>query len=115
MNTNHPQTPDPALQQPVSPCALPIWRVGKWQWDFTRPLIMGILNLSPESFSDGREVLSGRVDRAVARGVELIGQGADILDIGGASSHPQAPAVDPLEEFRRVEPVIRELAALGLV
>lgn len=73
-----------------------------------RPRVMGILNVTPDSFSDG-----GRWDdpgAAVARGLELADEGADILDIGGESTRPGAVEVPVEEEQRRVERVIRELA-----
>jgi dihydropteroate synthase len=73
-----------------------------------RPLVMGILNVTPDSFSDGGKYL--HVDAAVAKGLELIQQGADILDIGGESTRPGAVAVPLEEELRRVVPVVTALA-----
>jgi len=73
-----------------------------------RPLVMGILNVTPDSFSDGGR-FSG-VEDAVAHGLELIEQGADILDIGGESTRPGALPVPEDEELRRVLPVIEKLA-----
>ena len=73
-----------------------------------RPLVMGILNVTPDSFSDGGR-FSG-VEDAVAHGLELIEQGADILDIGGESTRPGAIPVPEDEELRRVLPVIEKLA-----
>ena len=73
-----------------------------------RPLVMGIVNVTPDSFSDG-----GRYDRrelAVAHGQRLVGQGADILDIGGESTRPGAGAVSAEEELERVIPVIEALS-----
>ena len=72
------------------------------------PLVMGILNVTPDSFSDGGR-FSG-VEDAVAHGLELIEQGADILDIGGESTRPGAIPVPEDEELRRVLPVIEKLA-----
>jgi dihydropteroate synthase len=69
---------------------------------------MGILNVTPNSFSDGGRYVDA--DAAVARGLEMVEEGADILDVGGESSRPGADAVSPEEECRRVVPVIRELA-----
>lgn len=68
---------------------------------------MGILNVTPDSFSDGGNFLE--VEKAVAHGMELIAQGADILDIGGESTRPGAQPIDPQEELRRVLPVIKAL------
>ncbi len=70
-----------------------------------RPLLMGIVNVTPDSFSDGGHFLE--VERAVQRALELVGQGADILDIGGESTRPYATAVDLDEELRRVIPVLQ--------
>ena len=73
-----------------------------------RPLVMGIVNVTPDSFSD--EGRYADPDAAVAKGLELIRQGADILDIGGESTRPGALPVPLEEELRRVVPVIQALA-----
>ncbi|WP_423447561.1 dihydropteroate synthase [Kocuria sp. KSNUG] len=78
-----------------------------------RTLVMGVLNVTPDSFSDG-----GRHDTeaaAVEHGLRLAEQGADIVDVGGESTRPHALGVDPAEERRRVLPVIRELSSRGVV
>ena len=72
---------------------------------------MGVVNITPDSFSDGG--LWFEPDDAVAHGLELIRQGADLLDVGGESTRPGAPRVPADEELRRVLPVVRELAAAG--
>lgn len=77
-----------------------------------RPLVMGILNVTPDSFSDGGRYFSP--DAAVARAVRLVEEGADILDVGGESTRPGAEPVSPSEETRRVVPVIEALRAAGL-
>lgn len=77
-----------------------------------RSLIMGIVNVTPDSFSDGGQWFSA--ETAVAHSHELIAQGADILDIGGESTRPGAPRVAEDEELRRVIPVIKELASVGV-
>jgi dihydropteroate synthase len=78
-------------------------------FDFSRrSYIMGILNVTPDSFSDGNAYYAP--DKAVARGLELAGQGADIIDVGGESTRPGAAPVSCEEELRRVIPVVRELA-----
>jgi len=77
------------------------------------PMILGILNVTPDSFSDGGEFSS--IERAVARGLELRAQGADIVDVGGESTRPGARPVPADEEVRRVIPVIRELTDAGVV
>lgn len=74
-----------------------------------RPLVMGIVNATPDSFSDG-----GRhegVEAAVAHGLALVAAGAEILDVGGESTRPFSEPVTPDEELRRVEEVVRQLAA----
>ncbi len=76
-----------------------------------RPRIMGIVNVTPDSFSDGGEAL--RVDDAVARGRAMRDAGADILDIGGESTRPGADPVSVEQEMQRVLPVIEALAGDG--
>lgn len=73
-----------------------------------RPLLMGVLNVTPDSFSDGGRYRDP--ERAVERGCAMVAEGAAILDIGGESSRPGAAPVDEAEELRRVLPVIRALA-----
>jgi dihydropteroate synthase len=77
-----------------------------------RPRIMGIVNVTPDSFSDGGEFLDP--ERAIAHGRELAEEGADILDVGGESTRPGAKAVDAAEELGRVMPVVGALANDGL-
>ena len=72
------------------------------------PLLMGILNVTPDSFSDGGEHDS--VEAAVRHGLKLVSDGADVIDIGGESSRPGAAVVDTDEELRRTIPVIKRLA-----
>ncbi len=74
-----------------------------------RPQVMGIVNVTPDSFSDGGRLAS--VEAAVAHGLRLVEQGADILDIGGESTRPGADPVDAAEEIARVVPVIKGLRA----
>ena len=75
----------------------------------SRPQVMGIVNVTPDSFSDGGRLAS--VEAAVAHGLALVEQGADILDIGGESTRPGAEPVDATEEIARVVPVIEGLRA----
>jgi dihydropteroate synthase len=76
--------------------------------DHDRPLVMGILNVTPDSFSDGGEWFEGT--RAITRGHEMIAEGADIVDVGGESTRPGADPVPIDEELRRVVPVVEALA-----
>src|SRR6187431_846652 len=73
---------------------------------------MGILNVTPDSFSDGGAWASA--DAAVAHGIELAAQGADIVDVGGESTRPGAQRVSADEELSRVIPVIEALTAVGV-
>jgi dihydropteroate synthase len=82
---------------------------GKYRLNLGRPLIMGIVNLTPDSFSDGGRFPTSQA--AVAHALNLREQGADILDIGGESTRPGAMPVDEIEEWHRVEPVLRELVS----
>jgi len=85
-----------------------ILRARQFTFEFPRPtLVMGIVNVTPDSFSDGGHFLSA--DSAVDHALRLAGEGADILDIGGESTRPGAAAVEEAEEIRRVVPVIERL------
>jgi len=86
---------------------------GKYQLNLNRPHVMGIVNVTPDSFSDGGKYTS--IDLAVAHGLKLIAEGADILDIGGESTRPGAAPVSLDEELRRVIPVIEALSAVSTV
>ena len=74
--------------------------------------IMGVLNVTPDSFSDGGQFTT--VDAAVAHAVEMVEQGANIVDVGGESTRPGAAPVDTKTERKRVLPVVRELVARGI-
>lgn len=87
----------------------PPWQLGGQAWDFHRPLIMGVLNATPDSFSDGGEFLAP--ERAVARARQMAAEGADVIDLGGASSHPLARPTSPQEELDRVAPVVERVLA----
>lgn len=77
-----------------------------------RTVVMGILNVTPDSFSDGGEFLD--VDAAVAHGLALFGEGADLVDVGGESTRPGAQRASVETELARVVPVIRRLSASGV-
>jgi dihydropteroate synthase len=96
-----------SLAEPV------VWQCGTRLWTIrARPLIMGILNVTPDSFSDGGLYATG--EAAVARGLELMGEGADLVDVGGESTRPGAAPVTPAEESARVVPVIQRLVQAGV-
>src|SRR6185369_10019309 len=81
------------------------WRLRTRTLEFgRRPLLMGIVNVTPDSFSDGGKFFDSQA--AIAHAVKLLDEGADILDIGGESTRPQAIAVSVEEELQRVIPVI---------
>jgi len=84
---------------------------GRFELTLKRPLVMGIVNVTPDSFSDGSAHFS--TDAATAHAFELIEQGADMLDIGGESTRPGADAVSEEEELRRILPVIENLRDCG--
>ena len=87
-----------------------LWKVGGRIVDLSRHgMIMGVLNVTPDSFSDGGEFFS--IDKAVARGLEIAAEGARIVDVGGESTQPGAEVVGVEEELRRVIPVIERLQA----
>ncbi len=79
----------------------------------SRCLVMGVVNVTPDSFSDGGRWFEP--DEAVAHGLRLVAEGADLLDVGGESTRPGAARVPVQEEARRVLPVVAELAAAGAV
>ncbi len=78
----------------------------------TRPLVMGVVNVTPDSFSDGGKWLAP--GSAIEHGLQLHEQGADIIDIGGESTRPGAQRPDERDEVQRVLPVVRELASRGV-
>ncbi|MFO0628270.1 MAG: dihydropteroate synthase [Polyangiales bacterium] len=84
--------------------------LGSTVWDWSRPYLLGVLNVTPDSFSDGGRYLDPA--RAVAHGRALLAEGADALDIGGESTRPGAEPVGEAEELRRVIPVIEALRAV---
>ena len=85
-----------------------LWRTSKRDIPLNRPLIMGILNITPDSFSDGSCYLDTKL--ALDRAMQMIEEGADIIDIGGESTRPGSATVDTEEEIQRVLPIINELA-----
>lgn len=86
-----------------------LWHTSRRVISFEKPRIMAILNITPDSFSDGGKILS--VDDALRRAEAMIAEGAGLLDIGGESTRPGSSRVSDEEETRRVVPVIRAIAA----
>jgi len=87
-----------------------IWRVGERVFTVSRQaLIMGVLNVTPDSFSDGGKFFA--LENALEQGVKMAAEGADIIDVGGESTRPGAEPVSAAEELRRVIPVIEKLRA----
>jgi dihydropteroate synthase len=92
------------------------WQTTRFQIDLTEPKIMGIVNVTPDSFSDGGHYFSADeiATSALAHSEQLIADGADLLDIGGESTRPGAPPVSFDEELRRVLPVLQHAVKLGV-
>jgi dihydropteroate synthase len=88
------------------------WQTTRFAIDLSRPRVMGIVNITPDSFSDGGRFAS--TDAAIMHCDELKAQGADILDLGGESTRPGARAPSPVEECERVLPVLKHALTLGL-
>ena len=89
-----------------------VLQCGRFRLSLERPLIMGVVNVTPDSFSDGGRYLDGAA--AVAQARRLLAEGADLLDIGGESTRPGAVPVSLEEERRRVLPVLEALAGDGV-
>ena len=87
----------------------PTWQAGRFRIDLSAPKIMGIVNLTPDSFSDGG-TYSRSARAALAHAERLLAEGAHILDIGGESTRPGAAHVPPEEEWARLQPVVEEIA-----
>ena len=88
----------------------PVWRIRHGEIALDRPIVVGILNVTPDSFSDGGRFVT--VEAAVAQAERMVTEGADVIDIGGESTRPQgAVGVSPDEEIRRIVPVVRGVRA----
>jgi len=92
----------------LKPLRPQIWTFGHLKLDLSQPHVMGILNVTPDSFSDGG--LHNQKDQAVAKALEMMADGATVIDVGGESTRPGASVVEVEEEIRRVVPVVEELA-----
>jgi len=91
--------------------AFDFWRCGRFRLSLTRPLLMGVVNVTPDSFSDGGRYAN--FDAALAHARQLLDEGADILDIGGESTRPGAAEVSVDEELARTIPLIESLRDCG--
>lgn len=89
-----------------------IFNCGRFQLDLSKPRVMGIVNVTPDSFSDGGKF--NTTGKAIAHALQLVEEGADILDIGGESTRPGATPVPLDEELKRVIPVIEGLRDVGV-
>ncbi len=107
----HTGTPTAAPDQPARGAILH-WQVGRFCLPLQRTLVMGIVNVTPDSFSDGGQAFDPQA--ALRRCEQLVQEGADVLDIGGESTRPGAPPVPAAEELRRVMPVLRAALTLGV-
>ena len=87
--------------------------LSEFNFPVDRPVVMGILNVTPDSFADGGRFAS--FDAAVNRGLEMLTEGVDIIDIGGESTRPGSQRISSEEEMHRVLPVIKELSTSGAV
>src|SRR3954449_3377744 len=95
--------------RPSGPIRPMIWSFGGCSFSLgPRPLVMGIVNVTPDSFSDGGRFAAA--DAAIEHGLRLAAEGADLLDIGGESSRPGSKPISVEEELARVLPVVRGLA-----
>jgi len=88
------------------------WQTSRFKIDLNQPRVMGIVNVTPDSFSDGGQHADDY--QAIAHCEQLLREGADILDIGGESSRPGAAVLSAVEEWARVEPVLRAAVTLGV-
>lgn len=88
------------------------WQTGRFRIDLSQPRVMGVVNVTPDSFSDGGQHADTR--SAIAHCERLVAEGADILDIGGESTRPGADSLGAAHEMTRVLPVLREALRLGV-
>lgn len=89
-----------------------IWRCAQFEFDTKMPIVMGILNVTPDSFSDGGDYEN--LDAALAHAQQMVDEGADIIDVGGESTRPGSVEVSTDEELSRVLPVVKALVEKGI-
>src|SRR5919109_1103078 len=115
---NPPSLPPAARPAPRAPPRLPrppkdrqprsaALRCGRFSFEMDRPLVMGVVNITPDSFSDGGRFLER--DAAIAHARRLAAEGADIIDIGGESTRPGAAPVSETQELARIMPVLEKI------
>ena len=97
----------------LMPLSKRIWQCGSISLDLSKPHIMGILNVTPDSFSDGG--LHNNIEQAIKHAVQMIEDGATVIDVGGESTRPGASIVAVEEEIRRVVPVVTALSKYDVV
>lgn len=85
-----------------------VWKTSRREISLSKPLVMAILNVTPDSFSDGGEFFT--IERALHQAEKLISEGADVLDVGGESTRPNSRRISPEEEIKRVRPVVEQIA-----
>ena len=88
------------------------WQAGRFVLDLQRPRIMGIVNCTPDSFSDGGQFADSA--SAIAQCERLVAEGADILDIGAESTRPGAAPLSLVQELQRLEPVVKAAVSMGV-
>ena len=88
------------------------WQTSRYRIDLSKPRVMGVVNVTPDSFFDGG--LHASVSAAIAHCQRLVAEGADMLDIGGESTRPGADSLGAAHELTRVLPVLREALRLGV-
>ena len=88
------------------------WQCGRFEFSLGRPILMGIVNVTPDSFSDGGQ--HATLDAVIAHASKLVGEGAQILDIGGESTRPGSDAVDMDVELARVLPIVEAMRDAGI-
>jgi len=109
------QPPSKGSRPAVDMAAAPVLSCGRFQLTLDRPLVMGIVNATPDSFTNDMSAKHGTFSHnaTIARALDLLAQGADLLDIGGESTRPGAQPVDAAEEWRRIGPVLAALRDCG--
>lgn len=112
MDSQRQLPPPPPPQCPSAPPVTAYWQTSRFVIELQRPQVMGIVNCTPDSFSDGGQYASPRA--ALAHGERLLREGAHILDIGAESTRPGSPPVPLQEELERVLPVLREVVRWGV-